>query len=145
MNDPTALSIPGSCHCGNLRFTLDWPGPTDPLPARACSCSFCQKHGGVWTAHPAAALVLQVGDPALHQRYRFGTQTADFHVCTRCGAAPFVTCVIDGHEYAVVSVRAFDGFDPTRLAIAPADFDGEGTDARLERRRQRWIGNVRWT
>lgn len=138
------VRIQGSCHCGNLGFVLDWTGPTDPLPARACGCSFCQKHGGAWTAHPEAGLQLAVGDPLLHERYRFGTETADFHICRRCGGVPFVTCTIDGRDLAVVSVRAFDGFDPARLAIAPADFDGEAIAARLERRRQRWIGQVRW-
>lgn len=138
------LRIHGSCHCGNLRFVLGWTGPTDPLPARACGCSFCQKHGGVWTAHPEASVQLEVANPALHQRYRFGTETADFHVCSRCGGVPFVTSTIDGTDFAVVSVRALDGFDSKRLAIVPADFAEERTDARLERRRQHWIGQVRW-
>ena len=44
------MLITGRCHCGNISFALDWqPEPTD-IPARACSCSFCTKHGGVWTS-----------------------------------------------------------------------------------------------
>ena len=50
------MRITGSCHCGNISFVLDWqPEPTE-IPARACSCSFCTKHGGVWTSHPGAVL-----------------------------------------------------------------------------------------
>lgn len=140
----TPLRIDGSCHCGILRFVLDWTGPVHPLPARACGCSFCQKHGGVWTAHPDASLQLRVGDPALHRRYRFGSGTADFHLCGRCGGVPFVTSVIEDREFAVVNVRAFDRFDAGTLSIAAADFDGEEADVRLVRRKQRWIGQVRW-
>ncbi|MGQ0543763.1 MAG: hypothetical protein ACT4P3_00305 [Betaproteobacteria bacterium] len=71
-----------------------------------------------------------------------GTQTADFHVCARCGAVPLVTSDIDSRLYAVVNVNTFEGIDPASLPRAPVSFDGEDEAARLARRKQRWIPDV---
>jgi hypothetical protein len=138
------VTIHGKCHCGNIAFTLTWePDPTQ-IPARACGCSFCTKHGGVWTSNPRGALEVAVKDPALVSKYAFGTRTADFHICSRCGIVPVVTSRIDGHLYAVVSVNAFEGIAQSLLQRAPANFDGEGTDSRLARRKRNWIADVRF-
>jgi hypothetical protein len=74
----------------------------------------------------------------------FGTRTAVFHVCTRCGIAPVVTSEIDGRLYAVVSVNAFNNVDPSLLRRAPMSFDGEDQGRRLARRARNWIGNVQY-
>jgi len=136
--------IRGSCHCGNVGFELTWPGDSGAIPARRCGCTFCQKHGGVWTSNPRGSLRVTVKDPSARSIYAFGTKTADFHVCARCGIVPVVTSEIDGNTYAVVSVNAFDGVDQTLLRRAPASFDGEGTDSRLARRKRNWIANVEY-
>jgi hypothetical protein len=138
------MLIHGSCHCGNIAFTLTWePAPLE-VPARACSCSFCSKHGGVWTSNPNGSLSVNVKEPALVSKYAFGTRTAEFHVCSRCGIVPLVTSEIDNHAYAVVSVNAFEGVDPSLLRSVAANFDGESEAVRLARRKRNWIPNVRY-
>jgi hypothetical protein len=138
------MLIRGSCHCGNIAFRLDWrPDPAE-IPARACDCSFCVKHGGLWTSYPKGELEVAVREPSKVSRYAFGTKTADFHVCTGCGAVPVVTSEIDGRVYAVVSVNAFDNVDRAMLRPKPASFDGEEMGARLDRRKGRWIASVRF-
>lgn len=137
------MQIAGGCHCGNLRYVLDWPHEDGAIAVRACGCTFCTKHGGSWTSHRDAALSAEVRDASLVAKYRFGTGTADFYVCARCGVVPFVTSIIDGRPYAVVNVNTFEGIDPGALPRRAASFDGEGTDERLERRRRHWIPNVR--
>ncbi len=139
------MLIPGRCHCANIRFSLDWqPEPTD-IPARACTCSFCQKHGGVWTSCPTGFLQVAIAEPASVSRYAFGTKTADFLICSRCGVVPVVTCSLDGRLHAVVSVNAFDGVDQAMLRRSPASFEGETEAVRLDRRRRHWISNVEIT
>ncbi len=133
------MLIHGSCHCRNMCFRLQWPDECLPIPARACGCSFCRKHGGVWTAHPQARLALQVEDAGAVEHFAFETRTADFHVCTRCGVVPWVSSLIDGRAYAVVSVNAFDGVDAALLQRAELSFEGEALDERLRRRAARWI------
>ena len=136
------MLIKGGCHCGNISFSLAWEPDPAEIPARACGCSFCVKHGGVWTSNPAGALRLTVKDPALVSRYAFGTRTAEFHICARCGIVPVVTSRIDGRLYAVVSVNAFEGVEPSLIRRASADFEGEGKESRLARRKRNWIADV---
>ena len=136
------MKLVGKCHCGNIAFTLAWDPDPQQIPARACSCSFCVKHGGVWTSNPAGSLEVAIADRSLLTTYAFGTKTAEFNVCARCGIVPLVTSRIDGNLYAVVSVNAFENVDPALLSKAPASFDGEGTDDRLARRKRNWIPRV---
>ena len=137
-----AVLINGKCHCGNISFTLDWrPEPTE-IPARACTCTFCQKHGGVWTSCPSGALKVTIADRARVSRYAFGTKTAQFHICTGCGVVPVVTSRIDGRLYAVVSVNAFENVDPSLLRRALISFDAESEATRLARRKRGWIAQV---
>jgi hypothetical protein len=136
------MLIPGKCHCANITFALTWSPDPIVIPARACTCTFCVKHGGVWTSTPTGALRVAIEAPDQVSRYAFGTRTAEFHVCARCGVVPVVTSRIDDHLYAVVSVHAFEGVDPAMLQLASASFDGEDTGPRLARRRRNWIADV---
>ncbi len=138
------MLIRGKCHCGNLSFSLTWEPDPAEIVGRACGCSFCTKHGGVWTSNPRGALEVLVRDPSRVSRYEFGTRTAQFHICARCGVVPVVTSRLDDRLHAVVSVNAFDGVDPSIVRRAPADFEGEGLESRLARRRRNWIADVRF-
>lgn len=137
------MLINGKCHCGNIAIALEWAGDPPEIPARACGCTFCVKHGGVWTSNPNAALKVRVRDAATVSKYAFGTETATFHVCSRCGAVPVVTSEIEGHLYAVVNVNALENVDPSWLRRSPANFDGEDGASRLARRKRGWIRDVR--
>jgi len=138
------MLISGSCHCRNISFTLDWRPEPSEIPARACTCSFCVKHGGVWTSCPAGSLKIDVKQPALVSQYSFGTETAQFHICSTCGVVPVATSRIDGRLYAVVSVNAFEGVEPSLLRRTAATFDGESQETRLARRKRNWIANVEY-
>lgn len=137
------MLIKGTCHCGNIAFELDWEGDPPEIPARACGCSFCVKHGGVWTSNPNSRLVVTIRDPALVSTYAFGTRTAEFYVCSRCGAVPFVTSKIAKRLYAVVNVNVLENVDQAWLRRASATFEGEDVESRLARRSRNWIRDVR--
>lgn len=136
------MLIAGRCHCGNISFALNWQPEPSEIPARACTCSFCTKHGGVWTSCPTGSLKVTLTNPALVSRYAFGTGTAEFHVCSTCGVVPVVTSRIDGRLFAVVSVNAFVDVEPSLLRRASATFDGESEASRLERRQRNWVADV---
>lgn len=139
------MLINGRCHCGNIAYSLNWaPSPTE-IPARACGCSFCLKHGGVWTSCPTGSLTVLVKDRAKVSPYTFGTGTASFHVCARCGVVPVVTSRIGGRLYAVVNVHTMEGVDPALLRHAPVSFDTEDEATRLARRARGWIASVEFT
>jgi hypothetical protein len=139
------MLINGSCHCGNVSFTLDWRPEPAEIPARACGCSFCVKHGGVWTSCPGGTLRVRVQRPERVARYAFGTKTSEFHVCTECGVVPVVTSTIAGRVHAVVNVNTFDDVAASQLRRSPASFDGESEGDRLARRQRHWIGNVEFS
>jgi hypothetical protein len=138
------MLIAGKCHCGNISFSLSWePSPTE-IPARACGCSFCTKHVGVWTSNPQGSLKIVVKDPSRVSRYEFGTRTAEFHICAQCGIVPVVTSRIDDRLYAVVNVNAFEGIDPSLIRRAPVSFEDEVPESRLARRKRNWIASVEY-
>jgi hypothetical protein len=138
------MRIHGRCHCGNISFELSWnPDPVE-IPARKCDCSFCVKHGGVCTSNPQSSLIVSIEHPEAVSSYEFGTRTAQFHVCARCGVVPLATCRIDGRLYAVVSVNAMQGIDPSMIRPAVASFGGENVEGRLARRARNWIADVRF-
>lgn len=139
------MIIGGSCHCGNIAFRLDWQPEPGEIPARACDCTFCVKHGGVWTSSPQGTLDVAVKDESLVSHYFFGTKTAHFHICAKCGGVPVVTSEIEGRTYAVVNVNAFDNVDPAMLKRASATFEGEAMADRLARRVRNWIPRVNFT
>ena len=119
-----------------------WPASAPEIHVRKCGCTFCQKHGGAWTSHRKAELVVKVQDPALISKYQFGTQSADFYTCSVCGVVPFVLSEINERQYAVVNVNAFDDTGRFSLSVSASDFDGEDVGSRLERRQRNWIPNV---
>jgi hypothetical protein len=134
--------ISGSCHCGNITFKLRWEPEPQEIPARACTCTFCTKHGGVWTSCPTGSLAVSIRTPAAVSRYSFGTKTADFHVCSACGVVPVVTSEIGGNRYAVVNVNTFENVAPALLRRASTTFDAENEETRLARRVRNWIPSV---
>src|SRR3984893_17713442 len=138
-----AMLIDGKCRCANIAFKLEWEGDPPEIPARACNCSFCVKHGGVWTSNPKARLAVAIRDASLVSKYAFGSRTATFYVCSRCGAAPLVTSEIANHLYAVVNVNVLENLDQSWLHRATANFEGEDVESRLARRRRNWIADVR--
>ena len=136
------MLINGKCHCGNITLELEWDGDPREITVRACACSFCIKHAGIWTSNPSSRLAVIVSDPAFVSKYAFGTRTATFHVCSRCGSVPLVTSEIDNHLYAVVNVNVLENVDQSWLRRAAADFEGENVESRLARRKRNWIANV---
>jgi hypothetical protein len=133
----TRHTYPGGCHCGNLEVRLE----SDRLPAelglRTDTCTFCQKHHALYTSDPGGQLDLLVRDENLLERYRFGTRTADFLICRRCGV--FVAACMPELSLGVVNVNVLEArsaFLPLPLQVA--DLDDEPLEQRLARRRARW-------
>jgi hypothetical protein len=128
----------GGCHCGNVRWMLRSRLCAPELPARACQCDFCRKHGALTTSDPAGEIRFTVRDPAAVVRYRFGTRTADFLICGRCGV--YVGAQMDGggKRYAIGNLRTLDGYDDSTYQPELWDYAGENPSARRARRASRW-------
>ncbi len=134
--------IAGQCHCGNIAYEFSWPTDLENLQARACSCSFCVKHGAVYTSHPDGVLAVGIDNIDRVNRYHFGQKSAEFAICKDCGVVVYALCAIDGNDYVVVNVNTFEDLDPRDLDRVVTNFDGESTAERRSRRKQNWTGTV---
>ncbi|MEM7467272.1 MAG: hypothetical protein AAF387_10345 [Pseudomonadota bacterium] len=135
----TSRTIEAACHCGNIRYALQWPEEAFPITVRECGCSFCQKHGGVYTSHPQSELHIEILDSDKVSAFRFGHETADFNFCAVCGSLMYVICPLEGNNYAVVNVNNWENISQDELIHSNTDFDAETVDSRLERRKKNWI------
>jgi hypothetical protein len=117
--------FPGQCHCGNVAYEFGVPAGVMELQGRACSCSFCVKHGAVYTSHPDGVLEVIIGSTDRVNRYLFGQNSAEFAICKGCGVIVYALCSIDGDEYAVVNVNTFEDVDTRDLTRVRTNFDGE--------------------
>jgi hypothetical protein len=135
-------AIKGRCHCGNISYVLESAyRPADFTP-RACTCSFCTRHGGRYISDPAGQLEVSIADDRLVQHYRFGHETADFIVCRQCGVLTLVTSVIEGRRYAVININSADQHEDFAQPAIPVTYRDEPAEKRLARRARTWIGQV---
>ena len=128
----------GQCHCGAIGYEYETAVPTAQWPVRACQCSFCLKHGAVYTSDPTGSVRFFHEDPALFTRYRFGHKTADFVFCGRCGGYLGAITEEDGKKLAVLCLRAMDPQPADLPAAQPMSYEGETTGDRNTRRSARW-------
>ena len=141
----------GQCHCGRIAYSLEWPETAGLLPARRCDCTYCRRIDGAWTSHPDAKLLIHVTDESVVSRYRFGTKTADFIFCNGCGITLFAVCELEGSLRAVVNVHTIrtetgrGEVQADRFDWQDSSFEGEELPQRLQRRGERWIGEVMFT
>lgn len=128
----------GSCHCGAVGYEFRTRLPPSAWSVRACQCSFCLKHAGVYTSDPQGSVRFTAKDPALLTRYRFGHKTADFVFCARCGCYLGAITEEDGQGLAVLNIHAIDPLPGGLPAEQPMSYEGESTEVRNSRRGKRW-------
>ena len=128
----------GGCHCGNLHVDLRLTRPPEENAVRSCACSFCRSHATRTVSDPAGQVDIRANDWLLVERYRFGSRTADYLLCRRCGVYIGAVCESTGGSRAVVNTLCLrDRAAFTRDAVRP-DYDNETTEARLARRTANW-------
>jgi hypothetical protein len=134
-------ALKGSCHCGNVEFTLLTEQSERSLVPRRCGCSMCRRHGASWISDPDAQLELRYRDESRLSVYQFGHATSRWIVCARCGVLTAAICTVDGRLRAVVRSQSMvdHHFSAPEQAT---DFEGESIESRLERRARTWIGSV---
>jgi hypothetical protein len=112
--------IKGSCHCGAIRFDVDFP----ITELTTCDCSLCAMRNAVMAKVPERALTVLEGEEML-SLYQWNTHRAMHYFCRRCGiyvfhrkrAAPDhfgvnVFC-LEGFDARSVPVRATEGANMT--------------------------------
>lgn len=132
----------GGCHCGNIHVRLRLSTAAPETPLRACACSFCRAHQTRTVADPAGLFEVTADDWSLVEPYRFGSRTADYLVCRRCGVYVAALCATSAGLRAVVNVNCLaERAQFTQVPSAP-DYEGESVEARLVRRAANWMPAV---
>ena len=132
----------GGCHCGNLQIHMRLTRPPAENLLRSCACSFCRSHGTRTVSDPDGHVAVWATDWSLVEQYRFGSRTADYLLCRRCGVYIGALCETSAGMRAVVNTRCLKdraAFD--QKAVRP-DYDNESVDVRLARRASNWMPAV---
>jgi hypothetical protein len=133
------MEFSGGCHCGNLRVNLRLSKSPTATPLRACACSFCRAHATRTLADPDGLFEVWADDWDQVERYRFGSRTADYLVCRRCGIYVGAVCETSAGLRAVVNVNSLAARADFTQAPSVPDYDDETTGARLTRRAANWM------
>jgi hypothetical protein len=132
----------GGCHCNNLRLHMRLTKPPAENLVRSCACSFCRAHATRTVSDPDGQVVVQASDWSLVGRYQFGSRTADYVLCRRCGVYVGAVCETASGLRAVINTHCLrDRAAFTREAARP-DYDNETVDQRLARRAANWMPAV---
>jgi hypothetical protein len=133
----TGRAFEGRCHCGAIGYTFRTALPPAQWAVRACQCAFCRGHGARTTAGAHASVSFHFSDPAKLTRYRFGTGTSDFLICSGCGVYLGAVITARGRQFATLNINAIR--EPLDVPEAqPVSYDGESAEQRRGRREERW-------
>jgi hypothetical protein len=113
------VTLNGSCHCGEVRFTVTL---TEGFAsARRCTCSMCRMRGAIAVTSTPAQFLITQGEDRL-ATYRFNTRTAEHHFCSTCGIYTHHKRRSDPDQLGV-NVACLDGVSPFDFAEVIV-FDG---------------------
>ena len=129
----------GSCHCQAISVALSLSRPAPEMRVRACQCSFCRPRGTRTIADAAGTALISAASPDQIRRYRFGLNTADYLLCSRCGTYVGAVQEMPGGLISVINVGGLDIPDFCGVTADPVSYDGESSADRLARRRTYWM------
>lgn len=110
------MSLHGSCHCGNVTFTVEGT----PEKVFECNCSYCSRKGWLIWMVPRSMLNIKSGADGL-ETYLFNKREREHKFCPTCGVPPFSFAEFNGIPMAAVNARCLTDFDWTSLPRETVD------------------------
>ena len=107
--------------------------PAD-IRARACDCSFCRIHAARNWSDPDGEAIIRIQDEQRLHEYRFALRTADFYICTTCGAYLGAVLADDTGIWSTLNLR----LTPLSVEEEVASYGTEDTNDRISRRKRVW-------
>ena len=101
----------GSCHCGAVRFRVDWT----VTELTICDCSLCTKKNAVMAKAPETALTLLAGEDQL-SLYEWNTHRAKHYFCRVCGIYVFHR-KRSAPDHFGINVFCLDDFDAASVPV----------------------------
>jgi hypothetical protein len=132
------MELIGKCHCGAVSVVLKTDQAPGEFTVRTCQCSFCRKHGARAVADPGGSLTVSLASEDAATRYRFDPRTADFILCSTCGAYVCAILEADGAVYATLNINVLDERAAFPAVDEPVSYDSEDAAQRVARRVAAW-------
>jgi hypothetical protein len=102
-------TVSGSCHCGNVRLSLEIAHEPGTYQPRACDCDFCRKHGAAWVSDPQGSLAIRIRHESNVGFYRQGSGLAECLLCRNCGVLVAVLYRESGRVYGAINSKGVEG------------------------------------
>lgn len=114
------MQYQGSCHCGQIAFTVQAQAPISEVVD--CNCSLCRRRGGLLWFAPRADVALQDAAAPM-STYRFNKRHIAHHFCPVCGVAPYSEAVDprSGVPTVAINVRCLQDVDLAALSVVAYD------------------------
>lgn len=119
------MTIIGSCHCGNVAFSIEGEIPTQ---LTRCTCSFCSKRGALVAYYEPRQFRLTSRESDV-ATYRWNTRQVAHCFCANCGCPAYSDSPAferdgkwDGKTRRIsVNARLFDNFDAASAPLSVID------------------------
>lgn len=118
MHSQRTLVKSGGCHCGAVRFEVEFAA--NPVVSQ-CNCSICSKTGFLHLIVPAEKFRLLAGRESL-TTYTFGTGVAQHYFCKVCGIKSFYVPRSNPNGFSV-NLKCLDAADDVEYTVKA--FDGQ--------------------
>ncbi|KAF7504044.1 hypothetical protein GJ744_002873 [Endocarpon pusillum] len=108
----------GSCHCGNVRFTLNIRTSLYEQDITSCNCSICQRNGYLIIYPKSSDITWHSGQDSL-KNYYFGSKRIGHRFCPECGTSIFGISDTPGffEDVAALNVRTLEGIEIEKLKL----------------------------
>lgn len=144
MSDPRHR-FSGRCHCGAISMELAFTSPAEEMQVRSCQCDFCARQGSLTVSAADGKAIISIAADQL-TTYSFGSKTASFLICSRCGVYTGVVMKDGDKLLSIANARGLAIEEFRHRTGEHMTHDGETTPDRIERRRQRWTPTeIRYT
>lgn len=105
-------SIELSCHCGNIRLTIEQL----PDSLRDCDCPMCNRLGALWGDFSADDVSIETEEPT--ESYRWSELDSQLHHCKRCGCTThYFSANSDGGLDIGVNFRMLDRQELEKIKV----------------------------
>ncbi len=138
MNKKPDHSYSGGCACENISLDLKLTRPIDEFVARTCGCSFCKSHGAVYVSDPHGIVTIESSQWDSVEKFQFGSNTADFLICSKCQTFVAATSNIEESLFSVININCLKGIIVDDLQTKMVNFEGKIVKERLNRRALTW-------